>query len=118
MPSSSRRGTLDLAPDRCVVVVSQEHPMDGSRFDALTQTLMAAGSRRRALVLALGGTLAPLLAQKETEAKKKKACPPCKKRKKGKCKANLPDGMGCSGGTCQGGAVSRHPCLAAPWDSG
>ena len=33
--------------------------MDGFRFDALTRSLTAAGSRRRALVLALGGALGP-----------------------------------------------------------
>ena len=33
----------------------------------------------------------------------KKKCPPCKKRKKGKCKKTLPDGTACAGGTCQGG---------------
>ena len=36
--------------------------------------------------------------------RKKKPCPPCKKRKQGKCKAKLPDGTACSGGTCLNGS--------------
>lgn len=38
------------------------------------------------------------------KGKKGNACPPCKKRKQGKCKKKLPDGTACSGGTCQGGS--------------
>ena len=34
----------------------------------------------------------------------KKPCPPCKKRKAGKCKKKLPDGAACTGGTCQSGS--------------
>jgi hypothetical protein len=33
----------------------------------------------------------------------KKPCPPCKKRKAGKCKKKMPDGAACPGGTCQSG---------------
>jgi hypothetical protein len=47
----------------------------------------------------------------ETEAKKK-PCPPCKKRKKGKCKGKLPNGTACPGGTCRTGscqAISQPP---------
>ena len=84
---------------------------DNSQFDALTRTLVTSGSRRTllGLVAALGFGVADAEAKKK---KKKKPCPPCKKRKKGKCKATLPDGSACSGGTCQGGtclAVSPPP---------
>ena len=35
---------------------------------------------------------------------KKKPCPPCKKRKQGKCKGTLPDGSACPGGSCRAGS--------------
>jgi hypothetical protein len=91
--------------------------MDGSRFDALSRSL-AAGHSRRGLTrllgsLALGGASSRLgVAESEAKKKhkpKKKACPPCKTRKKGKCKGLLPDGSACTGGTCQGGV-----CLPTP----
>lgn len=78
--------------------------MDGSRFDALTRTLTVAGSRRRALGGLLAGASGVLgTTAGDAAAKKKKPCPACKKRKKGKCKGQLPDGASCPGGTCQGG---------------
>src|SRR5215217_5521395 len=72
-------------------------PMDGFRFDALARSLTAAGSRRRALSAANVGVLSPL-ALGTTDAKKKKRCGPCKKRKHGKCKPK-PNGTACSGGS-------------------
>lgn len=75
--------------------------MDPNHFDTLTRALTSAHSRRGALATALAGVLATLGA--DHIAAKKKACPPCKKRKTGKCKGTLPDGAGCKGGTCQGG---------------
>jgi hypothetical protein len=74
--------------------------MDATRFDALTRRITAGLSRHRSI-----GHLAPLgllgfASPNEVEAKKKK-CPPCKQRKKGKCKTNLPDGTACPGGICQ-----------------
>jgi hypothetical protein len=83
--------------------------MDGSRFDRLTIRLMAPGSRRRALGGLLTGALGLLSTQTEHAAAKKKPCPPCKKRKAGKCKKKKPDGTVCSGGTCQSGR-----CIPAP----
>jgi hypothetical protein len=85
--------------------------MDDSRFDALSRAF-ADGHSRRGLTrllgsLALGGALARLgvaeSVAKKKHKSKKKACPPCKKRRKGKCKGLLPDGTACSGGTCRGG---------------
>lgn len=83
--------------------------MDGSAFDTLTKTLMTAGSRRRALGGVVLGVLGFLSSGSDETEAKKKSCPPCKKRKKGKCKANVPEGTGCTdtsgrGGTCQGGS--------------
>jgi hypothetical protein len=81
--------------------------MDGSAFDRLTRNLTTGGSRRHALGGVIAGTLGLLSAITEQAAakrKNKKPCPPCKKRKKGKCKGKKPDGTACPGGTCQGGA--------------
>ncbi len=91
--------------------------MDGFRFDTLARSLTRAGSRRAALTVVLGGALATR-GLGTTEAKKKKACPPCKKRKQGKCKGKKPDGTTCAGGVCQGGrcvaaAPPPPPCVGA-----
>lgn len=75
--------------------------MDAVQFDTLARSLTSPRSRRGALAAVVGSALGAA-ALTETEAKKK-PCPPCKKRKKGKCKANLPDGTGCAGGSCQSG---------------
>jgi len=91
--------------------------MESDHFDALARTLSRVGSRRQALVATLGGTLGMVLgatATEETEAKKKKPCPACKKRKKGKCKANKPDGTACPGGTCQGGSCAAPQSAPPP----
>lgn len=90
--------------------------MEGFAFARLTRFLSLAGSRRRALGSLLVGPLGVLGCQREQgAAKKKKPCPPCKKRKKGKCKGTLPDGTVCVGGTCQGGScVAETPPLQPP----
>ena len=60
--------------------------MDSDRFDQLTRTLSAAGSRRRALALALSGALAPLLAGEDAAAHEfSKKCKKLKGDKKKKC---------------------------------
>ena len=82
--------------------------MIAERFDTLSRSLSTGSSRRSALAAVLGGSLG-LLGLDSIEAKKKKACSPCKKRKKGKCKGTLPDQTPCAGGTCQGGS-----CIAPP----
>ncbi len=95
--------------------------MDPQRFDTLARSLTAAGSRRRALAAILGGALGLSLGAtsiEEAAARKKKPCPPCKKRnRQGKCKKKLPDGTACEGGrTCQNGsclcASGLRPCGA------
>jgi hypothetical protein len=76
--------------------------MDAEQFDTLARSLTDSRSRRRALAAVLGGALgAAGLA--ESDARNKKKCPPCKKRQKGKCRGNQPDGTLCKGGRCQGG---------------
>ena len=77
--------------------------MDAHHFDSLTCTLTAAGSRRRVLGATLAGMLGTLW--RDTTVAKKKACPPCKRRKKGKCKPK-PAGTPCTallGGACHNG---------------
>jgi hypothetical protein len=81
--------------------------MDANRFDALSRSLTDARSRRAALASLLGGTFG-VVGLTVTTAKKK--CPPCKKRKDGKCKKKKPDGSTCAGGTCHGG----HCVTASP----
>ncbi|MDQ2652209.1 MAG: DUF1554 domain-containing protein [Chloroflexota bacterium] len=77
------------------------------RLDDLARAI----SRRKtlatigALVTGFATAPTPLEARKR---KKKKSCPPCRKRKKGKCKGKLPDGAACVSGTCSGGI-----CVAA-----
>jgi hypothetical protein len=89
--------------------------VDGFSFDALTRTLMTAGSRRRALTGVVSGTLGLVLgASVIDEAEAAKKCPPCKKRKKGKCKKKLPDGTACRGGSCQSGRCVVSACVPEP----
>ncbi len=94
-----------LAGYRCRSALTDQRlvSMDDSRFDRLARTLTAAGSRRRALAVALGGVLGPVLSASFPEdAAARKKCPPCKKRtKQGKCKKKKPNGAACPGGTCQ-----------------
>jgi hypothetical protein len=93
--------------------------MDSSRFDDLARWLAAVRSRRALTRLLGGGALvAPLaaLSRGEAAAKNKKSCPPCKKRKKGKCKGTKPDGTPClseNGGICQSGRCVP-PVLTSP----
>lgn len=87
--------------------------MDPIRFDHLTRILSTARSRRHALAAALGapfGMAFGVVSGVEAATKKKKPCPPCKKRKKGKCKNA--EGIPCNGGTCQGGR-----CVPAATDA-
>jgi hypothetical protein len=96
--------------------------MEVDRFDTLTRTLTTLGPRRAVLGHVLSGVLGLLGSQvADVSAKKKKKknpCPPCKARKLGTCKANVPDGSFCVGGTCQGGVcmvtVVPPPLCAAP----
>jgi hypothetical protein len=78
-------------------------PMDAARFDILTRALTTGWSRRSAVTAALGATLAQFGPRDAGAKKKKKSCPSCTKRKKGKCKGAVADGTVCIGGTCQGG---------------
>jgi hypothetical protein len=97
---------------------AEGNSMDAAHFDALAKSLSVARSRRGALAASLGGALG-LAGLTQTDARNKKPCPPCKKRKKGKCKGRLPDGTGCAGGACLSGVcVAGKPpsseCLGKP----
>ena len=77
--------------------------MDDSRFDALARTVTHARSRRAVLGTLLAGTLG---LGGLADATAKKRCPPCKKRKHGRCKANKQlNGTAClsGSGACQDG---------------
>src|SRR5215216_22621 len=74
--------------------------MDDSRFDALARTFTHARSRRAVLGTLLAGTLG-LFELAETTATKR--CPPCKKRRHGRCTGKRPNGTQCPGGTCRDG---------------
>jgi hypothetical protein len=77
--------------------------MDVSCFDIFSR-ILAAASSRRSVTAAVGGALTfALAAASGEEVAAKKKCPPCKKRKQGRCKGKKPDGTACTGGTCQGG---------------
>ena len=87
--------------------------MDSNRFDTLTRALSSTGSRRRTVTAALAGAIGLLgvVHPDPVAARKSKKCPPCKKRKQGKCQGKKPDGTACPGGTCQGGrcCIPDHP---------
>jgi hypothetical protein len=102
-----------LPPPRLVRGFGGRH-MDARRFDTLARSLTAAGSRRRALA-ALGGALSLVFsAPAVQDAAAKKKCPPCKKRKLGKCKGKKPDGTACADGSCQGGRCVASPVPPTP----
>ena len=92
--------------------------MDAHRFDALTTRLAVGLSRRQSLGLigVLGATVAggATGADAGKNQRKKKPCPPCVGRKKGKCKKRLADGTACAGGTCRGGQCLRCADPARP----
>ena len=88
--------------------------MEVNQFDTLTRSLTGAGSRRRALALALGGLVTLGLVRSDdvaAGAKCKPKCPECKHckkgkhGKKGKCKPQ-PNGTACSVGSCQNGSCA------------
>jgi hypothetical protein len=96
--------------------------MDGSRFDSLARTLVTVGSRRRALGGVLfAGALGMVGSVVETDAKKKKKpCPPCKKRKKGKCRGGCAAGAVCRENVCvfcaSGQVGCRDVCITLATD--
>jgi hypothetical protein len=92
--------------------------MDATRFDNLLRALFSESSRRHIVagfINGLLGMIALTLGGDEAQAKR---CPPCRKKKKGKCKKKRPDGTPCGGGkTCQRGRCvcpdETEPCGGA-----
>ncbi|MFT4036996.1 MAG: hypothetical protein QM692_02350 [Thermomicrobiales bacterium] len=89
--------------------------MDSSHFATVARQFI---TRRTGFGLGLAALAGIPVSEAEGKTKRKKACPPCKKRKKGKCKRALPDGTACAGGTCTAGQCaspeacgSGGPCL-------
>lgn len=87
--------------------------MDSQQFDRLTRAFTTAQSRRTVLGSVLVVALA-LLSHAPALARKKKPCPPCRKRKNGKCKGMLPDGTACAAGTCRAGQCLAPPVVPPP----
>ena len=80
--------------------------MDAPRFDAFSRALSAPPTRRGALrvlgSLAAGALLGRLGPVDLAAKRKGKPCPPCRKKKHGKCKGQRADGTPCgTGKTCQ-----------------
>jgi hypothetical protein len=103
--------------------------METHQFDSFVRSLGRATYRRCLLFSLALSPFAGLVARqadnavaKKRHKKKgtKKECPPCTKRKQGKCKGTLPDGSACRAGTCQSGrcvaAVPPDPCASCSGD--
>jgi hypothetical protein len=99
----------------------QEDPMHASRFDTLTKTFAGRFSRRGLLVVAAGGAMgmADLVEVPDAAARK---CPPCRTKKRGRCRKKRPNGTPCGEGkTCQRGVCATcladfEPCTQTPVD--
>jgi hypothetical protein len=80
--------------------------MDHDRFDTVTRALAAGASRRGLLTRLTMGVLAALLLARGSHDVEAKPCPPCRKKKKGRCKGRKPNGTPCENGrgVCQSGS--------------
>jgi hypothetical protein len=82
--------------------------MNGLHFDTIVRTLPHGSRTRRSLARSFGGVAlvaaVALFAGEDADARRQ--CPPCRKRRRGKCKKKRPDGTACPGGTCQSGRCS------------
>lgn len=91
--------------------------MNGLHFDMLVRALSHGSSTRRSLARGFAGvaTGASLALSGGEDGEARKPCPPCRKRRKGKCKKKRPDGAACPGGTCQSGRCipASNTCVVA-----
>jgi hypothetical protein len=80
--------------------------MDGERFDALSRSLASDPSRRGLLAGLTGGLLALTFMEFDANDAEAKKCPPCRKKKDGKCMKKRRNGTRCAAGgkVCRGGA--------------
>jgi hypothetical protein len=83
--------------------------MDHDRFDTLTRNLVRAASRRGLLSRFASSALAAMLFTPGDEAAAK-SCPPCRKKKRGRCRKKRPDGTPCGAcRACQDGRCADLP---------
>lgn len=88
--------------------------METAAFDRAIRLLSEHRTRRVALGSLIGGIVGTPMFAGSSATAKQKPCPPCKKRKKGKCKATLPDGAACATGICQAGQCVASPSVPPP----
>jgi hypothetical protein len=85
--------------------------MEDDRFDALTRALATVASRRDQLRRLRTGTLLALPLAVGNDAARASACPPCRKKKRGRCRKKRPDGAPCgNGGRCRNGRCDHNVC--------
>lgn len=84
--------------------------MDADRFDQLARLWHAPGSRRRLIQNLLGLGLGARVSALAAEPSAAKSCPPCRKKKRGKCKKKKPNGTPCPGGACLKGRCQPTTC--------
>ena len=84
--------------------------MDGSRFDALARRLAATASRRGLLAWLTPG-MAGMIALAKGDEVAARSCPPCRKKKHGRCRKKRPNGVPCgNGGRCRNGRCDHNVC--------
>jgi hypothetical protein len=85
--------------------------MHPSRFDSLTRTFAGRFSRRGLLVVAAGGAVGMVDLAESPGAAAARSCPPCRKKKNGRCRKKRPDGSPCgNGGRCRNGRCDHNVC--------
>jgi hypothetical protein len=82
--------------------------VDDARFDSLARALAIAAPRRYLLTWLLPGAMSAPLPAAVGAAK---SCPPCRKRKRGKCRKHRPDGSPCgTANRCRDGRCDYSVC--------
>jgi hypothetical protein len=91
--------------------------MNGFHFDMIVRPVPHGLRTRRSLARSfVGVAMAAALARFAGEdADARSRGPPCRRRKKGRCRKKRPDGTACPGGTCQSGRCipASSTCVAA-----
>ena len=85
--------------------------MESARFDALTRALAPVTSRRDQLRRLLTGSLLALPLAGGAAPAWAKSCPPCRKKKHGRCKKKRRDGASCGNSNrCRNGHCDYNAC--------
>lgn len=90
--------------------------METARVDRIARAVAGARSRRAVVALLSGLALSGAAPSPITPVvAKKKRCQPCRRRRRGKCKAKKPDGASCGEGRecCDGACQSVCPLFQA-----